>query len=146
MTKVVLISSMCLNSLALLAFTQVTNLYLGLLTRFISGFFQVFMMIFATVWGDAFGSSREKSIMVMLFSMCSPLGVFVGFALSSIMASDDWKWAFYIEALLMTPCILGLAATSHTWLNIEDVVNFRNEVQKKVLRELNFPEDYLTGN
>ena len=82
----------------------------------------------------------------MAYTMCSPLGVFLGFFLSSLIKDEHWSWCFYINAGAMLPCLIGLMATDTRWLNIEQVVAFRNECQRKVLRDLNFPEDYLTRN
>ena len=42
------------------------------------------------------------------------------------------------------PCIIALAMFDKKWLNIEESIAFRNQCQKKVLRDMNLPDDYLT--
>ena len=137
---------MIFNGLTLVAFSQVTNYSFALAMRFICGFFQVYFCIYAPVWGDAYGSHREKSMWITLFSISSPLGIFLGFAFASVLNNkDNWQWAFYIQSLFTIPCVIGLLLTDSKWLNIEEAVAHRNECRKKVLKDLKLPEDYLTN-
>jgi hypothetical protein len=53
--------------------------------RCLTGIFQVFITIFTPVWADAFGSEKQKSLWITVLLLCSPLGVFFGFSLTSFM-------------------------------------------------------------
>ena len=144
MTKTILITAMFFNGLTLFAFSFLHVYSLAILLRFVCGFFQVFFCIYAPVWGDAYGSHRDKSMWITLFSASSPLGIFLGFAFASVLNNqNDWKWAFYIQALLTVPCLAGLLITDARWLNIEEAVAFKADCQDRVLRELKLPPDYL---
>ena len=65
--KQILLVSMSCNCFFLLAFALTSNYLLALFIRLITGFFQVFVIIFMPVWADAFGSEREKSIWITMF-------------------------------------------------------------------------------
>ena len=143
-TKLLLVIAITFNGGTLLAFTQLTDYYSSLFSRFICGFFQVFFCIYCPVWGDIYGSHRQKSIWITLFSISSPLGIFLGFALASMLNNDlDWKYAFYIQAFFTIPCLIGLLITGSHWLNIEQAAAHRKDCERNVLVELGLPADYL---
>lgn len=53
-TKVVLATVMGLNAISQLCFTLTTEYYFLMLSRFLTGFFQVFISIYWPVWTDGF--------------------------------------------------------------------------------------------
>ena len=56
-TKYVLITVMFLNGCSLLMFVMTNQYILLLLSRFLTGFFQVFVSIYFPVWSDMFGAT-----------------------------------------------------------------------------------------
>lgn len=52
--KPTLFGSLFFNSVSLVIFSLVTNLYLCILVRFMIGFWQVFVCIYMPVWVDMF--------------------------------------------------------------------------------------------
>ena len=103
--------SLLLNALFLVMFTLSANSTFNFAIRFCTGIFQVFISIFTPVWADAFGSEKQKVRWITILLLCSPLGVFVGFTLTSIMNSYKglgWEMSFYIQALCVLPCAFGI--------------------------------------
>jgi len=71
----------------------------NLVIRFVTGIFQIYICIFTPVWADAFGSEKLKNIWITILLLSSPLGIFVGFMLTSFLAHSKnfgWEWSFYI--------------------------------------------------
>ena len=60
------------------------NYYLILATRCLCGFSQVYYTIYFPVWCDQFGSKKSSSIMIAIVQIGCPLGIVVGFCLSTI--------------------------------------------------------------
>jgi len=72
------------------------------------------------------------------------VGIFLGFSFTTVLNKQGtWEWAFYIQAILCIPGILGIIATDSKFFDIDGAVAFRNKCQKKVLKELNLPENFL---
>ena len=69
-------------NLALCMFSK--NYYLILATRCLCGFSQVYYTIYFPVWCDQFGSKKSSSIMIAIVQIGCPLGIVVGFCLSTI--------------------------------------------------------------
>ena len=57
-TKMVLVSVMALNAISQIGFTLTTEYHLLILSRFLTGFFQVFISIYWPVWTDGFAQSE----------------------------------------------------------------------------------------
>lgn len=109
-----------------------------------AGISQVFYNIYAPVWADAFGSERQKSLWITLYFSCGPLGIFIGFSFASLMNDPrQWEEAFLIQSILIIPCLFFLILTDPKWYNVADCISFKNECQKKVLKRMNLPEDFL---
>lgn len=124
----VLLISLTIESLLLLAFTLTDNYHLNLFIRFVTGISQVFISIYTPVWADTFGSEKLKSLWITSLLVCSPLGIFLGFTLTSVMNIQlSWEWSFYIQSVCVIPCLLGLARTDNKYLDIDQA----NEVRQK---------------
>jgi sugar phosphate permease len=95
--KVILTASLACLGMTLVLFTFTGIFKLNMLLRFMTGFFEVFISIYAPVWADAFGSEKVKSIWISGLLLCSPLGIFVGFTLTSYMVAHyRWEYSFII--------------------------------------------------
>ena len=96
--KLILASSLACCGVFLVAFTVSSNIYFNMLCRMCTGIFQVFISIFTPVWADAMGSEKLKSLWITVLLICSPLGVFIGFTMTSVLNGLDgygWEYSFY---------------------------------------------------
>ena len=111
-----------LNSGALFVFTLIKNFYLMAVLRFFIGFFQVFICIYMPVWADTFANSeKQKAAWLTFLIMAAPLGIFLGFTLTSFMVSIlTWEWSFYIQSVGILPCILGFIVTPSKYFEVEN--------------------------
>jgi len=140
--KPTLICSLLLNSLSIWLFTVSNSFYFNMFLRFWIGFFQVFLVIFMPVWGDAFSSEKQKSAWLTFLLLASPLGVVGGFTLTSFMVGyANWRWSFYIQAACIVPCAIFLILTPAKYLDVEETVRVRKQcaqaVQQKLYKSLN---------
>lgn len=108
------------NALSLCFFT-VTKLYaLLVVSRFLTGFFQVYVSIYYPVWADCFGSSEKQKttwMSVLLFS--SSLGVLLGYIVTAqFVQSLSWKWSFYVQVLATIPLFVILLLTPSKYLDL----------------------------
>ena len=83
--KWILATSLTVNAAMLFAFTITTSFAFNFFVRFFTGVAQVFITIFTPVWADAFGSEKLKSLWITVLLICSPLGVFLGFTITSVL-------------------------------------------------------------
>ena len=95
--KYVLTTSLVCLGLVLVLFTISQNYKINIFLRFLTGFSEVFVSIYAPVWADAFATEKLKSIWISGLLLCSPLGIFVGFTLTSYMVANyRWEYSFLI--------------------------------------------------
>ena len=58
-----------------------------------------------------------------MFLVSPPLGVVIGYVITAILiANFNWKWAFYMQAALMLPCIICFLMTPTKYFDIEAAV------------------------
>lgn len=107
-TKVILISVMILNALSQFAFTTTKEYYYLMGSRFLTGFFQVFISIYWPVWTDAFAEcERRKATWMSCFLVSSPVGVLLGYVLTTqLIINYTWKYAFYAQGIAVIPALL----------------------------------------
>lgn len=131
-----------MNAIALWLFTITRSFYFDAFLRFCIGFFQVFVCIFMPVWADAFASEKQKSAWLTFLLLASPVGVVIGFTLTSFMNHyANWRYSFYVQAFFLVPCVLAFVFTKQKYLDIEAAVKYRKKcqhiVQKKLYRSIN---------
>ena len=116
-----LILSLCLflNIFTLILFT-LTDVYIILaFCRMCTGLFQVFFCIYFPVWADVFGNEGQKSTWLTYLLIASPLGVVMGYGLTAIVLDNiGWRYAFYIQALLLTPSMIGIIMTPYEYFDV----------------------------
>lgn len=96
--KVVLLTVMICNAFSLLLFT-LSKAYLVLfMSRFLTGFFQVFISIYYPVWADCFGKDEKQKTTWMSFLLfSSSFGVLIGYiATAQMIRLLTWEWSFYL--------------------------------------------------
>ena len=91
--KQILVGSIGALSIILLAFTLTDIFWLNLILRLIAGFLEIFIIIYAPVWADTFGSEETKSIWLSISLLASPVGIFTGFIL---VGNLGWKLSFQV--------------------------------------------------
>lgn len=72
------------------------------LTRMISGFFQISLVIYFPVWVDTFGENR-KTLWLSYIQLAVVLGVVMGYIITALFnilneryTWISWRWAFYL--------------------------------------------------
>ena len=76
-----------------MAFTLTDIYWLNLGLRLVAGFLEIFIIIYAPVWADTFGSEETKSIWLSISLLASPVGIFIGFIL---VGNLGWKPSFWV--------------------------------------------------
>lgn len=123
--------ALLMNSLCLYLFAVCTNLYLTIILRFCIGFFQIFPVIFYPVWIDAYGTEKQKSAMLSIILLATPLGTLVGYNLAYFMIEYyDWRWAMYIQALAIIPLAAAIFFTPKKYINFNIAVKERQKSKR----------------
>ena len=82
-SKSIITTTVSAYILGLLMFPISKDILLLGLSRFLVGFFQVFLVVFFPVWVDCFGM-RKKTMWLTYLQLGVPFGVFLGYALTSV--------------------------------------------------------------
>lgn len=77
------------------------------LTRTVSGFFQISLIIYFPVWVDTFGGAN-KTLWLSYIQLAVVLGVVLGYIITALFnianekySSVSWRWAFYMQFLVL---------------------------------------------
>jgi MFS family permease len=71
------------GSLVLLLVSQPFKLqWLAYISRFLTGSFQVFLLVYYPVWIDKFGLNK-KTLWLTILQICVPVGIFTGYGLTA---------------------------------------------------------------
>lgn len=112
------------------------------LARFVSGFFQVFLVIYFPVWVDAFGDDK-KTIWLTYMQLAVVLGLVIGYICTAMFNIANsyfplitWRSAFYLQSALLSICFLVFLKTDEKDLATngifsskkirEEIPNFEN--------------------
>lgn len=82
--KIIIIVSLILKAATLFIVYFITNYWVVLVSRGISGFSQVFFTIYFPVWCDQFGSKKKRTMMISMIHLGCPLGIVLGFVVCSL--------------------------------------------------------------
>ena len=91
------------------------NFFVNIFARGFSGISQVFYTSYFPVWADQFAEKELKSLWVMLVQIGNPLGIILGYGLSTVLNSvgfgydekneklnfGEWRIAFMIEGIIL---------------------------------------------
>ena len=133
--KVLLAVSMSFNGIFLISFALTSTLWANLFIRFLTGMFQVYICIFTPVWADTYGSEKLKNIWITVLLLSSPLGIFFGFMLTSVVSHAEgfgWEWSFYIQSGLILPCCFFIYFVDSKYLDVQAANKFRKKCQAKI--------------
>ena len=114
--KKLLVYSMFFIAICLITFILTTNTLYLLLNRVILGIFQAYFIIYLPLWCNQYGITNQRSIMLSICQLTTPLGVFVGYLIASecIYINEDigWKFSFVIQSVIIILMILLLYRVS----------------------------------
>ena len=96
--KLYLIIMIIIYSLSLFILLITKNNFILLFTRFIVGFCGSFLSIYTPVWSDQYGIYYQRTLLMSVIHIGSPIGNLIGYSLGKIIL---WKIVFYIEIFLL---------------------------------------------
>ena len=103
--KSLLLYSMFFIAICLITFILTTNTIYLLINRGILGIFQAYFIIYLPLWCNQYGITNQRSIMISLGQLTTPLGVFVGYFIASecitINENIGWKFSFVIQSIVI---------------------------------------------
>jgi len=74
------------------------------------------------VWADVFGNELQKSRWLTYLIITTPLGVVTGYSMcASLLENLGWRWAFYIQAMLLCPSFIGILLTPSKYFDIQEL-------------------------
>ena len=128
--KKLLINSMFLISICLITFILTTNTLFLLLNRGILGIFQSYFVIYLPLWCNQYGITNQRSIMLSIGQLTTPLGVFVGYLIASecisINENIGWKFSFVIQSVIIIIMIFLLFRVSESLFETK-YVSYKDE-------------------
>jgi len=131
--KPTLCASIILNAISLLLFTTSTSYYYLLFLRGLTGFFQIFLVVYQPVWTDTFCKEGFKSIALTINMLAAPLGIVGGYILTWVMNKKySWEWSFYIQGVGLIPCFVFIVLMPDKYLNITIANDAKNKIKKEV--------------
>lgn len=91
-------------------------------SRFLTGFFQVFISIYWPVYIDVFAvSETQKATWMSSFLVSSPVGVLLGYVLTTqLIINYTWKYAFYAEAAAVVPALLLILLMPNKYFSLKN--------------------------
>jgi MFS family permease len=128
--KFILCSCLFLNIFTLVLFTLTNNYLLLLFCRMCTGMFQVFFCIYMPIWTDTYGNDAQKTKWLTYMLISSPLGVIIGYGMAAVLQNGiGWRWAFYIQSIMLLPSMVGLMITPSKYYEINGMKS--NKTNKK---------------
>lgn len=130
-TKLVLFTIMILNAFSQICFTMTRKFEYLMMSRFLTGFFQVFISIYWPVWTDAFASNeKQKATWMSCFLASSPVGVLLGYVLTTqLILNYTWKYAFYAQAAVVVPALFLILLMPNKYFSLKQSGEFSAPLQ-----------------
>ena len=164
--KYILMICLILCGFSLFLFTITKKYVLLCIDRVVIGIFQAFISIYLPLWCDQFGIESRKALMIALIQVAPPLGVLVGYIVTTILnmaltwlpyfgeieKDERWLYAFYIQSILIWGLSLGLFFFPDKYFNskarripleIEEALNIIENKKNGQKRKLSF---FYEGN
>ena len=129
--KTVLVVSFLGNGAGLLLFIMNDNFYAMSFSRFISGFFQVFLTIYIPLYCDCFGTPITKPYMLSLILLAGPLGLVTGFGCTGLLLGYgiSWRYSFLVQGLSMVVAAFLVCLFPSRFININECVRLKREMK-----------------
>lgn len=91
-----------------------------MICRMFTGLFQIIFGIFMPVWADVYGNEVQKSRWVTYLIISNPLGVVGGYGMcAGFLSSLGWRWAFYVQAILLTPSLIAIFLIPRKYIDVQ---------------------------
>ena len=97
--KSLLIILLYFHSISIFIFTITDVIILLFFARILNGFCATFGFIYFPIWIDQFGIQAKKTVMMSLIQMASPLGMVLGYTMSTFLGNNRWKFILLIESI-----------------------------------------------
>jgi len=138
--KSIIYCSLLVNGAALFLLTLNAEFYVLCLSRFVSGFSQVYIVIYKPVFIDTYADRRTKSFLMAMQAVTPALGVVIGYVMTSciISAADGaWQISFLAQSIASIAAAVLAFMVPKMYLNIDDViVQKRQYVRAKNTEEI----------
>jgi len=101
------------------------------------------------VWSDAFSNDNQKSYWMTFLMLAAPLGVVIGFSVTSTLISNEisWKMSFIGQGVLLIPPIFSILVIPSKYLDIDGTLKAKikcsHVIQQKLYKRLNLNQ--ITG-
>lgn len=89
-SKLLTIIALMSLEFTLVLFILSDQMWAGFVSRFLTGVFQVFLLVYYPVWIDKFGM-HLKTTWLTLLQICVPLGIFAGYGITSLVINLGFK-------------------------------------------------------
>eukprot|EP00760_Papus_ankaliazontas_P016916 PhM_4_TR16938/c0_g1_i1/m.86382 len=133
MLRVVIVGSMWMTALCAYGFACSRNFWVMLLCRCLSGTASALLVVYCPLWVDDYAPPGRTTLWMSVLQVGVPLGVVAGYLSSGLvlsLTSLPWNYAFYLQALLLSPSILLLMVPDRV-ANLEHVVVIIDKEEKE---------------
>ena len=94
------------------------------------------------VWADIYGNETQKSTWLTYLLISNPVGVIIGYIIcASIQNNIGWRWAFYIQSIMIFPCIVAIILAQPEYMDItwmaREVERLKREAAAKTRKKGN---------
>lgn len=109
--KAMMITAIFIKSTTVMAFYFISDGYILLAIRMISGFGNICILIYGPIWVDQLAEDKWRYVMLTALSIGEPTGRSMGFIYNYVMGSEYWKEAFLGNGIVFA--IVGLLYFSY---------------------------------
>jgi len=109
--KMLFVATLIFKAITLLIALITKNKIINIILRGLSGISQVFYTTYLPVWCDQYGKEKNRTMMVTLVQLGSPIGIILGYGLGVICEKikpyedyHGWRLAFGIEGIILIIC------------------------------------------
>lgn len=127
--KMILLVSLLGNGIGLFIYATYSSYGILGFGRWLSGFNQVFLLIYIPLYIDAFADKKSKSMWMSAALLASPIGTLFGFAITAFTISkyESWRLSFYIYAAIMALEFVLFAPIPKRFFDVKKI----NDVKSK---------------
>lgn len=140
------------NGIGLVVFTATKNFVILCFSRFLSGFFQIFLTIYIPLYVDTYATSTTKPCMLSLILLAPPLGVVFGYGLTAVLIDMkvSWRISFILQGVTMACSCLVTLLIPDKYINIDDVLKLKKEAKDRATlmleHELKLANEFLEAD
>lgn len=116
-----------------MVFTYTRVYYLLVICRMCTGLFQIIFAIFMPVYADVFGTETQKAQWLTYLLISNPLGVVMGYGIcASFLDTVGWRWAFYIQSVLLVPSCMVLFCMPRKYVDYQQLAERLQKDEEKL--------------